>query len=116
MEESGKEGPLRLITLSDEALIDLSSIDLTTAIMWGDAQAERYLTYLWSALHELAENPARGRPISERTQIFSYVAKYSGSRMSNGHRIFYRFSDSEVEVARILHTAMYWPDVIAEDD
>ena len=78
--------------------------------MWGDAQAERYLLFLEITFHELADDPSQGMEIEGRPGIYLYTARYRKGKNAPGHRIFYRTVHGGIEIYRVLHTAMQWPD------
>lgn len=83
------------------ARTDLLDIAAYTADRWGDAQAERYLTGLYSGFQTIVDPPDRRRPFAEIPPYFrALVGK---------HAVFYRIaspSDGEVLIVRVLHVAM----------
>lgn len=105
----------RLILFTEGALADLASIDNATASMWGETQAERYLGFLRETLYELAGEPRIAPLIEQIPDLRIYTAKFKKRRSAHGHRIVFREIDGGIEVIRILHTAMYWPDHLAAD-
>ena len=54
------------ITVSPDAVIDLTLIYIQTAETWDQEQAERYNEFLVGTFDKLAEMPFLGRPIAER--------------------------------------------------
>jgi hypothetical protein len=40
------EDPKRIVELTDRAKLDIAVVDFSTASVWGEAQAERYLLFL----------------------------------------------------------------------
>ena len=112
MDESTDRPAHRLILLTAGALADLANIDNATAAMWGDAQADRYLGFLGEMFSILAHNPKIAAIVEQRPGYLVFTAKYSKRRSAHGHRIFFREIDGGIEIIRLLHTAMYWPDHI----
>jgi plasmid stabilization system protein ParE len=80
--------------------------------MWGEVQAERYLGFLRELFATLAEKPSLAATIEERPELLIFTARYRKRRTSHGHRIIFREIDNGIEIIRILHTAMYWPNYI----
>lgn len=115
MDEEHSDRTHRLIQFTDGAVADLAGIDNTTASMWGEAQAERYLAFLREVLATLAQEPSLGNVVDQRPDYLVYTAKYRKRRTAHGHRIFYKEIDGGIEVTRILHTAMYWPQHLPEE-
>jgi plasmid stabilization system protein ParE len=103
-----------IVLFAEAALADLSNIDNTTATMWGEAQAERYLGFLRETFTVLAAEPRIAAIIEERPDLLIFTAKFRKRRSAHGHRIIFREVDGGIEVIRILHTAMYWPDLLPE--
>ncbi|MFZ4508405.1 MAG: type II toxin-antitoxin system RelE/ParE family toxin [Fimbriimonas sp.] len=104
--EGDPRRPDRVVALADEALLDLANIDNTTATTWGEAQADRYTSFLTVEMRALAVAPETGRRIEGREEYRTYLARFSGSRWSHGHRILYREIEGGIEVIRILHSRM----------
>jgi plasmid stabilization system protein ParE len=96
------------VTVSVDAVIDLTLIYIQSAETWDLEQAERYNEFLLGTFDKLAEMPFLGRPIAERHGLISYIAKWKGA--SQGHRIVYRQLEDRFEIVRVLHTAMNWQD------
>ena len=114
MEDDSDGSAQRLVLFSERALADLANIDNSTAAMWGDPQADRYLGFLREVLYTLATDPRIAALVEQRPGTRVFTAKYSRRRAAQGHRIFFRELDGGIEVIRILHTAMYWPRHIPE--
>ena len=85
--------------LTQFALADLRSIGRYTELTWGREQRNRYLAKLDKGFHILAERPQRGRSCDHIR--FGY-RKYPIGR----HLVFYRESQEEIEIIRILHVSM----------
>jgi toxin ParE1/3/4 len=93
---------------SRRAKADLLSIGAYTLRNWGEAQAMRYLAGLESCCERLCERPLLGRGCEE--------IRPGLRRMEQGrHVIFYRQSDAEIVVSRILHRSML-PGIHTMDD
>lgn len=88
--------PDRQLVIRQAADADLENIFDYSAENFGFRQAEHYLLDINSALLMLLENPFIGQPINiQLPDYFNFPVK--------SHRIIYRFSDSSLEVIRILH-------------
>lgn len=88
----------KLYKLSRGADLDLLEIEDYTARKWGDAQAKRYIDYIFAALRELGENPNLGR---RRPDVPAPYLVYP----AESHLIIYRATPA-VEVLNILHPSM----------
>ena len=109
------QGTSRLVVLTEAATYDLIALDHATAQQWGEAQADRYSTYIRDVLTQLAAKPHWGQPLIDWPNYLVFVAKFSKRRNSYGHRIFYTVVEDGILVIRILHTAMNWPDHFVVD-
>ena len=78
---------------------DLIGIWLYTFETWSEAQADRYLGLLEQGIQELAKAPARG---SQRDAL---RVGYWSKKLEH-HIVFYKFTDKEVRVRRVLHEVM----------
>jgi toxin ParE1/3/4 len=80
-------------------MLDLSEIDEYTAEVWGEAQADLYLSRLADHFDLLAQMPTMGR---------KWNYSQSGLRRSEHgqHVIFYRETPGGIIVSRILHRSM----------
>lgn len=116
MEESDSRRSNRVVALSEKAVLDLAAIDNATADMWGEKQAERYLAFLKDVFDTLSSAPEIGDAVGVRPGFRVFLAKLRSRTSAHGHRVFYTYTDETVKIVRILHSAMYWPDVIMEDD
>jgi toxin ParE1/3/4 len=85
--------------ISAKAKADLISIARYTEDRWGREQRNSYLAKLDGSFHLLAEKPHIGRSCDD---ISMGYRKYHVGR----HLIFYRQSDNEIEIIRILHDRM----------
>jgi toxin ParE1/3/4 len=88
--------PNRSINLSFEAETDFEDILQYTEETWNADQADRYAAKLDQALNRLSRNPGIGR---KRDAYFSGCYIHTVGR----HLIVYTFSDTMLNVVRILH-------------
>jgi len=80
------------------ARADLLDIAAFTADRWGDAQAERYLTGLYSGFQNIVDRPELRRPFVEIPPYFrALVGKHAVYRVA---------PDGVVLIVRVLHAAM----------
>jgi len=87
------------VKLSDLAIQDLAEIEDYTARTWGDGQADEYLDQLEQRFYWLAKHVEAGK---SRDEIAQDLASFPQGR----HVIFYRASNSLLEIARVLHQSM----------
>ncbi|RYG59670.1 type II toxin-antitoxin system RelE/ParE family toxin [bacterium] len=97
----------RIVRLAVEAEADLSAIYDYTAQLWGIIQADDYDEFLAGVMQQLAENPEIA-PLAPNLKVRIYVARWKNARQ--GHRVFFIETTDGITVARILHTAMNWPE------
>ena len=89
----GRNKPVRLTPL---ARADLGEIWDYTAETWSPQQAERYTDLIIDAFDDIETAPLRGTDMSDLRAGYR--------RWSIGqHYIFYRETDTTIEVVRILH-------------
>lgn len=86
----------RVLTLTIPARRDLRSIRRHSIEMWGRDPAEAYLSLLRSTAESLGGFPERGWLVDGECTNLSQDAIGS-------HIIYYRVSEEEVEILRILH-------------
>lgn len=87
------------IRLSNLAIEDLVQIEAYTARTWGDVQVKQYMQKLKTRFYWLGENPALGK---QRPELGKSVLSFPEEQ----HVIYYRVTDTCLEVARILHKSM----------
>lgn len=92
---SPKERELRLRPLAEG---DLEEIWLYSFKHWSARQADSYVKDLVSAMNELARGTKTGRDCGVRDEYFQYAV--------GSHLIFYRVTNTTVDVTRILHQRM----------
>ena len=78
---------------------DLDEIWLFSAEPWGEEQADRYAAQLLTALYELADGGRRSRPAE-------FVKAGLRKARCQRHFVYFRQSDTELAIARILHDSM----------
>ncbi len=88
--------------LAHAAIEDLESIDDYTVRNWDAEQADRYLAMLWATFERIADNPTRWRLRSELHPDCRIC-------LAGRHAILFRVKDDSVEIARVLHDAMDFP-------
>ena len=89
----------RELILAPQAQRDLSDILLQTEMGWGVQQRSRYRSVIDRALAELLTYPHIGR---SRSDISPGLRSFSAGR----HVIYYRVSESQIHVNRIVHPRM----------
>ena len=84
------------IKILPQAVKDLESIYEFTFLSWGSPQAEKYQDELYDYMITICQNPQIGA---------IYYFKKGNYRMlnANRHLIFYRQTNVEIVVVRILH-------------
>lgn len=85
----------RTIRLAPLALADLENIWTYTAERWSPDQAESYHADIIAALEGLSVATKTGRPVDVRPGYLKYAV--------GSHLVFYRQTDSNIDVIRILH-------------
>jgi toxin ParE1/3/4 len=88
----------RTYQLSPLAEIDLEAIWDFSSEQWSPDQAEIYLNDIFGAFAGLAAGQRLGRPVDVREGYFKYLV--------GSHVIFFRLSQSGIDVIRILHQTM----------
>ena len=88
--------------IAQAALADLESIDDYTAKKWGAEQSDRYLTMIWAAFDRIAQSPTRWR---QRPDIHPDCRIC----LAGKHAILFRVHGERLEIARVLHSAMEFP-------
>jgi len=85
--------------LSQLAEEDLRLISARTIDDWGRSQAERYVSLLHEAMTQIANTPDIGK---NRPDLSANAKSFPAQK----HIVYYRKSESGIEVARILHQRM----------
>jgi len=87
------------LLLSPKAIIDVEEIYEYTFLTWGVAQAEKYQDELFQSMISISNNP--------KTGSLYYHKKGNYRKLNvNRHLIFYRLTNKECIVIRILHERM----------
>ena len=89
---------MKQVLYSPLAEADLEDIWLYTAQRWSTEQAVAYTTDLINAVDQLARGDRTGRPVS--------IAEGMQKCLSGRHVIFFRRSEDDLVVVRILHQSM----------
>lgn len=84
---------------SPRAQTDIEEVWEYTLSRWGVDQAEVYIRQLQTAIEAVAVDPGRGRPCDDVRAGYYRLAVGS-------HVLFYRLTNSEVDIVRILHRRM----------
>lgn len=87
-----------VITKRPLAKEDLKNIWRYTFNQWGEKQANKYLKELGHGIDRLIEPPKMGIPCP-------YEAKYR-QYFINHHIVFYRITETEIIITRVLHERM----------
>lgn len=87
---------MRQVVFSPKAKSDLSDIWDYTLVEWGIEQAEKYVRELWGAIQAQALDTSTSVDISDVRRRYRKVR-------SGSHVIFFKLTDSEIDVVRILH-------------
>ena len=91
-------GKVRSFKLSPLAEADLEEIWLYTFKTWSLEQADAYHADIVAAFKGLAAGAKVGRPIDVRDGYYKYAV--------GSHLVFYRQSDFNLDIIRILHQRM----------
>ena len=88
----------RRLRLLPAAVLDLEGIREYSAKRWGEVQASLYLDLVLAALDGLAD----GSRIGVRSDVRPHLLRAN----VRSHTIFYRQSDTSVDIVRVLHQSM----------
>ena len=91
--------PSRRLRVSGPARADLAHIGDHTARMWGAAQKRKYLGLIKDKLEALRRTPGLGAPRDD-------IAEGLRILVAGRHAIFYRETQTELEIVRVLHCSM----------
>lgn len=86
----------RLTVAAEQDYADILRYTLQT---WGKKQYNKYRMLLRKALERVADHPALGK---RRDELCSGCLSYPAGK----HVIFYRSTDTGIEILRILHDSM----------
>lgn len=93
---------LRIVIL-ETAIFDLEEIWFYTLTTWSQEQADRYHALITAEIGTLASRPTLGKRVD-------YLRKGYWSSKVKSHYIFYRITETEIEIVRILHESMDIPN------
>jgi toxin ParE1/3/4 len=89
------------LTLSPRAHADLDEIWDYSAEKWNAERADSYISEIWKTVELIADEPGLGRSCDEIRE--GYFKFPSGS-----HLIFYKKTNENIEIVRVLHQ---WMDI-----
>lgn len=92
----------RTIIFREAALSDLEEIWLYTLNTWSSEQADRYHDLIIKEVAFLAKKPQAGK------NMHSLRPGYFSSKVKS-HFIFYKYTQTEIEIVRIIHESMDIP-------
>lgn len=90
------------IVFHERAILDLEEIWFYTYTNWSKEQADRYHLLITKEIEFLSGKPVSGK-------IIDHVRNGYWSSKVKSHYIFYRYSQNELEIVRILHENMDIP-------
>ena len=85
--------------ISTKAAEDIEGIWLYTFENWSLEQADRYINLVFDEIEYLAANPASGKD-------FNHIRKNYRYSKVKSHLIFYRTTEKQIEIIRVLHERM----------
>lgn len=89
----------RIVLFTPKAEEDLEMIYAYTVSKWGHSQAEKYINQLYSSIDEISRFPGLGvEYASDKMRYRKIVVRK--------HIIYFRESDFQIIVVRILHSKM----------
>ncbi|MFM9837718.1 MAG: type II toxin-antitoxin system RelE/ParE family toxin [Cyclobacteriaceae bacterium] len=91
------------LEIQEAAYKDLEDIWTYTLETWSIGQADKYYNDIIAAIEFLCANPKSGKSAEHLRKGYRFFK-------INSHLIFYIFSDSELNVIRILHSQMDIPN------
>lgn len=89
----------KLLRIARPAQRDLSRIGAHTKEAWGETQKQKYLGQIKRMFAILTKTPGLGLPRDD-------LGAGLRSRLVGSHVIFYRDTDTELTVSRVLHQRM----------
>ena len=114
MAGNGPNHHQRLVIHTSGSRGDLIMIYLYNFTTYGEVAAEGYLRFLEAKLQSIANDPRIGSTVEDFPGVFAFLVRVRPRRGKHGHRVFYKRTDSGIEVIRILHTAMNWSEHLPE--
>ena len=98
-----------ILDFTKAAVADLQSIRSYTFHTWGVEQEQIYLDSLWKKFGDLLANPERWR---RRNDLFPSCQIAAHSK----HVILFRINGPELQIVRILHSAMDFPRHLTDEE
>ena len=95
------------LVFNQQAIQDIEEIWLYTFQTWSIDQADRYHSLLVKEIDFLITNPLSGKKQD-------HLRKGYRSTKVKSHIIFYKVSETEIEIIRILHESMDIPNRLYE--
>ena len=85
--------------ISKKVVSDLEEIWLYTVEKWSVEQADRYYNLIFDEINYICKNSSAGKSME-------HVRKGYRSAKVKSHLIFYRVTNTSIEIIRILHERM----------
>jgi plasmid stabilization system protein ParE len=102
---ASKKSPLTVIQ-SATAIDELDDIWRWNAHHYSSPHADKYLRYLKESIATLSGNFAVGKTVGSRPDLRYVLIRRRVS--GHGHVAVYNFTDTEVHVLHVFHTAQDW--------
>lgn len=106
-------GSVSLVLLTQDAKADLASIAGYSTLVWGEAQAMRYLAMLADEMQVLVEDLGSGTPVENIPGVLRTFVRWK--RAKHGHNIVFTREQGGIVVLRILHSASDLPTAMLGD-
>jgi toxin ParE1/3/4 len=98
------------VTILETASVRFDEIYRYTADLWGDAQAERYLTGMFQAIDGIADGTTRSRAVPASFGVQGFY-----TRFEHHYIYWHRLQDGSVGVVSILHERMHQQRRVREE-
>ena len=98
------------IRVQEAASLRIDEIYLYTRDRWGEAQAETYITGLFSAFQQLKTGGVMSRPVPAEFGVEGYFFRYER------HVVYWkRLANGDIGIVTILHERMHQIDRFKDD-
>ncbi|MBM3603808.1 MAG: type II toxin-antitoxin system RelE/ParE family toxin [Alphaproteobacteria bacterium] len=98
------------IRVQEAASLRIDEIYLYTRDRWGEAQAETYITGLFSAFQKLETGGVMSRPVPAEFGVEGYFFRYER------HVVYWkRLANGDIGIVTILHERMHQIDRFKDD-
>lgn len=98
------------IRVQEAASLRIDEIYLYTRDRWGEAQAETYITGLFSAFQQLEAGGVMSRPVPAEFGVEGYFFRYER------HVVYWkRLANGDIGIVTILHERMHQIDRFKDD-